>query len=566
MKGEFFLVDGGNMNDDKTRIKLPDDFQKKFKLDHAGMLYQKLRVSLYDVSGSSSKQFLFANQFTVGRSPDNDIVIPSKLVSRFHFKVEWENDNWWVCNLNSANGIYINHQLIQEKILLNPPVIISLGAANISLEIEAIQENIDIPVHNENIHGKTVSESLVQIERLNQNLSKDKLKARLLAKTEAEDVGDYTRMVRKIIHEDRTDHSKGYRRIIAWLGCLFLVFAGLATYQQMVLTNVRTLAIDMFYDIKALEISLSQSEIRLDESAEVLDLTMKVIVDQKMRVGQERVKVEREKIAIERERISQERKKLAGMKLKYQQYVDEAKSLRIRFPSDAQYEEELIAKVARGFGESELELPEGFVTEVRKYTKYWQDSSRMQQAIERLEKNYYAPVIIEALEKEGLPLYFMYLPLQESNYDARAIGPETRFGIAKGAWQFLATTAQEYGLSPGPLINVRTFDEKDERFDFIRATQAGAKYLKHIYSTEAQASGLLVMASYNYGHTRVRSLISKMQDNPRDKNFWKFIQQYDLPKETYDYVFYIFSAAVIAEDPRHFGFKFQPPLAFSSSK
>ncbi|MBP7953583.1 MAG: FHA domain-containing protein [Nitrosomonas sp.] len=560
-----FLDDGGNMNDDKTRIKLPDDFQKKFNLDHAGMLYQKLKVSLYDVSGSLSKQFLFTNQFTVGRSPDNDIVIPSKLVSRFHFKVEWENDSWWVCNLNSTNGIYINHQLIQEKILLNPPVIISLGAANISLEIEVIQESIDIPLNNENIHSKTASEPLVQIERLNQNLSKDKLKARLLAKTEAEDVGDYTRMVRKIIHEDRTDYSKGYRKIIVWLGCLFLVFAGLVTYQQMALMNARTLAIGMFYDIKALEVSLSQAEIRLDESAEVLDLTLKVIVDQKLGIDRERIKSERDKLANERKRVLQERQKLANMKLKYQQYVDEAKSLRIRFPSDAQYEEELIAKVARELGESELELPEGFVAEVRKYTKYWQDSTRMQQAIDRLEKNLYAPVIIEALEKEGLPLYFMYLPLQESNYDTHAIGPETRFGIAKGAWQFLATTAQEYGLLPGPLINARVFDEKDERFDFVRSTKAGAKYLKHIYSTEAQASGLLVIASYNYGHSRVKSLISKMQDNPRDRNFWKFIQQHNLPKETYDYVFYIFSAAVIAEDPKHFGFNFNPPLAFSNA-
>ena len=56
-----------------------------------------------------------------------------------------------------------------------------------------------------------------------------------------------------------------------------------------------------------------------------------------------------------------------------------------------------------------------------------------------------------------------------------------------------------------------------------------------------------------------------MQDDPRDKNFWKFIQQYNLPKETYDYVFYIFSAAVIAEDPKHFGFNFHPPLAFSGT-
>ncbi|MBK7365837.1 MAG: transglycosylase SLT domain-containing protein [Nitrosomonas sp.] len=139
--------------------------------------------------------------------------------------------------------------------------------------------------------------------------------------------------------------------------------------------------------------------------------------------------------------------------------------------------------------------------------------------MKHLEENSYTSIIIDALEKEGLPLYFMYLPLQESNYNTHAIGPETRFGIAKGAWQFLATTAQDYGLRSGPLANSKEYDPQDERFNFIKATQAGAKHLKHIYSTEAQASGLLVMASYNYGHTRVRNMINKMQENPRERNF-----------------------------------------------
>ena len=69
----------------------------------------------------------------------------------------------------------------------------------------------------------------------------------------------------------------------------------------------------------------------------------------------------------------------------------------------------------------------------------------------------------------------------------------------------------------------------------------------------------MVIAAYNYGEGRVRGMIKKMPDNPRDKNFWKLIQQYNIPKETYDYVLYIFSAAVIGEDPQHFGFNFKSP-------
>lgn len=554
------------MNEDETIMRSSNAVSDKFDAKYAPSLFPQLKISLLDASGQPSKQLQFTKKLTVGRASDNDLVIPNQLVSRYHFKIEWDNSHWWVYDLNSANGVYLNHQLIQKKSPLESSTHISLGAANISFAVEEILRSQENSLQLNKIPCKSEKEPFTKDTQSNRDLSKDELKARLLANTEADDLGDYTRMIRKIIHEDRRSQVKRYKKIFIWLGGLFLVFAGLVTYQQMSLINVRVIAIDIFYDMRVLEVSLLQAEIRLDESAEVLDLTLKVIFDQKLGIDQEKIKSERQKLANERQRISLERQKLAGMRLKYQQYVDEAKSLRIRFPSNAQYEEELIAKVARGFGESELELSEGFVAEVRKYTRYWQDSTRMQQAIARLEKNLYAPVIIEALEKEGLPLYFMYLPLQESNYDAHAIGPETRFGIAKGAWQFLATTAQEYGLSPGPLIDARVFDDRDERFDFVRATQAGAKYLKHIYSTEAQASGLLVIASYNYGHTRVKNLISKMHDNPRDRNFWKFIQQHTLPKETYDYVFMIFSAAVIAEDPKHFGFSFNPPLTFSSIK
>ena len=548
------------MQEDKTVIMPQEAIRREIDSDRTALLSVGLHVTLVDVHAKTTKEFFFTQGFTAGRSQDNDIVIQNGDVSRHHLEVKQENADWWVYDLNSANGIYIHNRLIEHKSKLNLPASVSLGKSGIAVNIQAagpkaeIPEQLekDIPVPNSPIEKPDKS--------THSNFSKEAIKARLLAEEEAEDSGDYTRMVRKLIHEDRKIRVKKYNKVIWILGILFLLSVTLVTYQQIALSNARTLAIDMFYDIKTLEVSMSKSEVMIDQSAEMLEQTLKAAVNQKLAV-QERIKAEQAKIAAEKERVAQEKKKLKSMKAKYQQYVKEATSFRIRFPSDSNYEEDLITKVAREFGESELELPGGFVEEVRRYIKYWQASSRMRDAMDRLEKNNYAPEVISALEKEGLPLYFMYLPLQESNYNPLAIGPETRYGVAKGAWQFLATTGQEYGLSIGPLAEVREYDEQDARFDFKQASRAAAKYLKYIYSTEAQASGLLVMASYNYGHNRVRSMIKKMPDNPLDKNFWKFIQQYEIPKETYDYVFYIFSAAVIGEDPKHFGFKFNPPLS-----
>jgi len=549
------------MQDDKTVIMPQGVLQKEFDSDRTVLLpVVGLRVSLVDVHAKATKEFFFAHGFTAGRSQNNDIVIQHGDISRHHLEVKQENGEWWVYDLNSANGVYIQDRLIEHKSKLNLPLSVSLGKSGIALNIQAAGKSAEIPQQAAKNISVPSSPIVVPDKSTHKDLSKEAIKVRLLAKEEAEDSGDYTRMVRKLIHEDRTIRVKKYNKVIWILGILILLSVTLVAYQQIALSNARTLAIDMFYDIKTLEVSMSKSEVMIQQSAEILEQTLKAAVNQKLAI-QERLKAEQEKIAAEKERVAQEKKKLQSMKAKYQQYVNEATFFRIRFPSDASYEEELITKVAREFGESELELPDGFVDEVRRYIKYWQSSSRMQQVMELLEKNNYAPEVISALEKEGLPLYFMYLPLQESNYNPLAIGPETRYGVAKGAWQFLATTGQEYGLSIGPLADVREYDAQDARFDFKQATRAATKYLKYIYSTEAQASGLLVMASYNYGHNRVRSMIKKMPDNPRDKNFWKFIQQYEIPKETYDYVFYIFSAAVIGEDPKHFGFKFNPPLS-----
>jgi hypothetical protein len=96
----------------------------------------------------------------------------------------------------------------------------------------------------------------------------------------------------------------------------------------------------------------------------------------------------------------------------------------------------------------------------------------------------------------------------------------------------------------------------------VKETNAAARYLRDLYTTDAQASGLLVMACYNWGEDYVLPLVRSLPANPRERNFWKLLEKdrEKIPKETYDYVFYIFSAAVIGENPKLFGFDFENPL------
>jgi hypothetical protein len=199
---------------------------------------------------------------------------------------------------------------------------------------------------------------------------------------------------------------------------------------------------------------------------------------------------------------------------------------------------------------------------VHRFIQKWQSTGRFTAALKRARDLGYTQRIVHAFESQGLPPQYFYLAMQESDFDTFRSGPPTRWGIAKGMWQFIPETAEKYGLKIGPLYAVPRPDPIDERLKWEMATNAAAHYIKDIYATDAQASGLLVMASYNWGERRVIDILRTMPADPRQRNFWQLLAKHgrELPDETYNYVFYIVSAAVIGENPRLFGFPFDNPL------
>jgi soluble lytic murein transglycosylase-like protein len=216
--------------------------------------------------------------------------------------------------------------------------------------------------------------------------------------------------------------------------------------------------------------------------------------------------------------------------------------------------------VARLFGECEATMPEDFLEEVKKYIKLWKSTDRLTIGMRKALTNGYTASIYNAMFTRNLAPHFLYVALQESGFNPKAIGRKTRMGYAKGMWQFVPSTANQFGLKIGPLQDVDQFDPDDERFDPKKATEAAAKYIKRIYLTDAQASGLLVMASYNWGEGNVVRMINQLPKNPKDRNFWQLRKKFPIPQETRDYVLYIISAAVIGENPQLFGFDFPPPF------
>lgn len=157
----------------------------------------------------------------------------------------------------------------------------------------------------------------------------------------------------------------------------------------------------------------------------------------------------------------------------------------------------------------------------------------------------YQPLISETLRKEGVPQELIYLAASESGFNPLA---RSRKG-AMGIWQFMLGTGMLYGLRRDRWV--------DERKDPVKATQAAARHLKDLY--QQFGDWYLAMAAYDSGPVTVQKAIEKTGY----ADFWELRKLHALPRETENYVPIFLATALIAKDPKAYGFDIQPdpPLA-----
>ncbi len=146
--------------------------------------------------------------------------------------------------------------------------------------------------------------------------------------------------------------------------------------------------------------------------------------------------------------------------------------------------------------------------------------------------NRYFDEISNVLKDEGIPDDFKYLCLIESGL-TQAKSPAGALGF----WQFMPTTAKEYGLT----IN----SEVDERMDVKKSTRAACTYLKDAYRVFGDWT--LTSAAYNRGVGG----ISKQMDEQGVESYFDLY----LNNETSRYVFRILALKIIFENPEAYGFE-----------
>lgn len=152
------------------------------------------------------------------------------------------------------------------------------------------------------------------------------------------------------------------------------------------------------------------------------------------------------------------------------------------------------------------------------------------------------PIFDSIFRRYSIPEDMKYLALAESGLQ-NVRSPKEALGI----WQFIPSTAREYGL----IVN----DSIDERLNIYKSTDAACRYLRKAY--EKFGSWSLAASAYNMGFANLSDNISFQGVN----NYFELF----LNEETSRYIFRIVILKEILQNWRKYGFElnyddFYPPF------
>jgi len=538
----------------------------------------------------------FDRPFTVGRE-NCDVVVDSARASRNHLQISPEDGIWWLQDVGSSNGTYADGERV-ERIAISEETTVQVGEGGLFLRLslegmpaesapqesatsstpapvasaadpfrpqrapeEAVpldpsarppsppsQNNPPTPLDAGGEPSDTEPDAPARPE--NGELSYNAVVERYFGEeADEEQMGDRTRFIRQAYDDLKKaqeevvekQHSR-YRGLIVAALLVSVVALGYAGYQEYRVRHLQAEAAAIFYQLRSYDVAVAQQAINVQQQIDANPASA-----DSLNIDLERARAAREQTAA-----------------RYDRFV---RGLGVYDGLSSQ--EELIFRTARAFGESELTIPPEFVDEVKVQINYWKNGSRFARGIRTAQVNGHDVDAVNALRRHGMPTEFFFLVLQESDFDTKAVGPWTRYGHAKGAWQFIPETGRRYGLTTGPLVDTDQYDPLDERHDFPQAADAAARYMRDIYARIYQGSGLLICASYNWGEGRIKKNMAALRrdmagipDDPENRTYWKFLTTYRhrMPNETRDYVMKIFAAAVVGQNPRAFGIDMDPPV------
>lgn len=152
----------------------------------------------------------------------------------------------------------------------------------------------------------------------------------------------------------------------------------------------------------------------------------------------------------------------------------------------------------------------------------------LSQSLERREK--YLPMLRQVFQDEGVPEALISTALIESGYNPSA----RSYAGAVGMWQFMRSTARNYGLT----VNRK----EDQRRDPILSSIAAARHLKDLYGIYGDWH--LALAAYNAGPGGISRALRRAGVD----DYWSLVRKRKITTQTARFVPRIIAASLITKN------------------
>jgi hypothetical protein len=176
----------------------------------------------------------FSSTFHIGRATECELQISDSHISRKHALVSFQQGQWWIQDLNSANGILLHGQRVPAA-PINPNLTVRLGLEGpwLWFEVEPAPDPAQSNDGPPPVHRK-YSPRLERPTRRHQ-----------------------TMMIRTAFaHAQKKQRSK-FALALGGVALAALAIAGYALYQHRQLSERKALAQELFYQMKALDVDIA---------------------------------------------------------------------------------------------------------------------------------------------------------------------------------------------------------------------------------------------------------------------------------------------------------------------
>ncbi len=129
------IIDANNALGDYKRQQEQERIAEEQRVEQERLLTLMRNKNVFprlvcDVDGIKSSSDVTKPLFTIGRNPDNDMVLNNSTVSRHHAKITYDGYGFYIIDLNSANHVVVNGAVLSHSLLRSGDVI-ELGEAKI---------------------------------------------------------------------------------------------------------------------------------------------------------------------------------------------------------------------------------------------------------------------------------------------------------------------------------------------------------------------------------------------------------------------------------------------------